>query len=1053
MLFVIEQSFTSCIHFSCRHLQNNGQLKLDVDLAKHLPSLKNIHLQGNELRSKPSQLFNSTQVANVFNITRLNFTKETKRVDIKCNFYRKPLRDCSSSTIQDCGKAVDIEKDIAKMSPFTETSCVYAKCERNGNEHAVTCVLHGVNNRTDWSIIGNNTGVKLALWTFGLLAVTSNLLVFITLLCNNEMRKSALCIFVMNLLTANIFIGGHIVIITILDTVTYGNVDQYGGGKWEGNWCVPLFVIKHFGLTLMILSLVLLTIERALVLVFNAPNHVDLCRAVGYVIECWLFASIATVVLWSKLKDWGYMCSTFASSLPFADISKGVKGTFTGICLVLIAFYIYVFIRMTLAEVTRRRTRKENAEHVIFARESKTTTRLFLLVLTTFLSWSIPYVILIVLVPASISAVTAMRTITIALAVNACIHPFVFSYDNEHLENLYSALACRKECLLTATPWYASPEMRRKSTAVELEAGTLPKKSSLESNSVVEVKSPLGSGTVTRAIPAVDTRTERSLSGDALTVACEVFRTDGAVIITPPKSKNEEEVVVLMHSTPSSPTTSAKEMKLHDETISESGTISSDTNATWLTSDAHSIVPLAAQSSCRFIDGHSTGQSTLSSVTSTTPLFKPRRNSRRKLKRSSLRKSLSPKSDIDTDDESSCVEKAQSRTYQIPLRGAASSKSSVTNGTESERTQRPLSPVEKLARVFSPKTRRERPKTLPPQDFTKVKVRDRGKSMLEGKEARSANPRTSALEPLPPIRLRSRRKSSERSGKKRNGVLVFKAGEDGLEIQEGDRATMQSSSDPQVASLENNNQSDCKTSDSKNSPSSPVEKDWDRLATFLVIKPIASKAKMKVNTKGRKKSKSEQTDTPPNKGKVRIFENPTADMISAGTSQAVEGELNMDDAPLSPTSKRLAKLEGGDTLTALPKGIKQKYRNSTSSTTSSTCTRNSKSSLEWDPCCAGDDYDIDNDFMPPPPPPPPKSFPVFPPSPCPSSGSSAHAHAGDGDEQVECVQVKLDPNNRYSLEWDPTGVQMRLSIITQNSEAESEQSEGSRDSNDIDMAV
>ena len=1014
----------------CRHLQNNEELRLQTaGLSKHFPSLKSIRLHQEE---QSTTTFNSTQKEQVFNITHFNLTTETKKVKIKCNFYQRPLSECSSLTMQECGQVLNIKEDISKMAPFAKTSCTYARCKTKEKVHAIKCLLYGISNTSESTIIGQNTGVKLSLWTFGLLAVTSNILVLITLLCNRETRRSALCVFVMNLLTANIFIGGYIVIITVLDTITYGNVDKYGDGDWQTIWCVPLFVIKHFGLTLMILSLVLLTVERALVLIFNSPTHVDICRALSYVIECWLFASIATVVMWSKLKDWGYMCSTFASSLPFTDISRGVKGTFTGICLVLVAFYIYIFIRMTLAEVSWRRTRKENTEHAIFSRETKTTTRLFLLVLTTFFSWAIPYVILLVLVPVSISVVTAMRTITIALAVNSCLHPFIFSYDNENLETLYSALACRRESTFSESPWNESPELRKKSTAIELEAGYIPRKS-LESNSVVEVKSPLGGGTITRALPVTEMRAERSLSAETVKSACEIFRTDGAVVITPPKTANEEEIVVLMHSSPSSPT-STKEIKLPDETVSECGTISSDTNATWLTSDTPSIVPSTTKSSCRFNDGHSTGHSTISSVASTTPLFKPRRNSRRKLNRSTLRKSLSPKSDIDTDDESSCVEKSQPASTPNPHEYSA----------DKESNERPLSPVEKLFKVLSPKVRRERPKTLPSHDFYKpVKGETRGKFIMERKEAEHRDCKS-----LQPVCARSKHRTN---GRKRSGVLLFKAGEDGLEIQEYERTSIKSHSDKAVASGENNNQSDCKVSDIKNLPEGGLGRDWDSLATFLVIKPVAAKSKMKVNTKGRTNLNADFSKTTQSRNKLRIYENPTAEQNTVATP--LDDQLKFVDVPLSPTSKKLAKLEGGDTLSALPVGIKQKYRNSTSSVTSSTCTRNSKSSLEWDPSCVDDGYDIDDELVPPlpHPVPPPMSLPILPPSPCPSTGSSAHTQV-ESDDQVDCVQVKLDPNNRYSLEWDPTGVQMRLSIITQASEADIELSEGNRDSYSVETS-
>ena len=984
--------FSNCLFyffFHRRNLKNNGQLRLDKDFFDSLPSLQKIGLDGNSLKNLPEGLLNRSHTVNV--------SIDRQQENVHCDFSKKPREQCMESNYLVCSEAMDIKEDIIKLSPYPKHSCVLASCENKQKKVKVICVASkSFANNTCWpGMIGDNTGVKLALWTFGLLAVASNLLVLITLLCNSEVRRAPLCIFVMNLLLGNILIGTHIVIVTVSDTVTYGDSSECHQERWEAKLCVPLFIIKYIGLMVIVPSLVLVTVERFLVLIVKSPRYIDTCRAVGYVFESWIFATIATVVLWTKAENWGYLCSTFASGQSFTDIDRGINLSLVAVCVVLICLHVFMICRTKLKDPV-----------VAVTVDYRNTVRMFLLVLSTLLTWAIPCMLLLFTVPRIISETVAMQTMAISLSLNACLHTFLYAFDNDHLENLYSALSCRKE--------EQKEDMvntgKRKEADKDLEMGPLPTKKSLESLSVVEVTSPQAKDTCMRVLPV----TELKQGVPQQRRGSELSKAEGAVIITnkSPTNSRHGGTIVLLHSAPSSPSTS-RGVRVHEEGVSECGTISSDTNVTWLSSECPSVSPSSPNALLKINDGNSTISSEISSITPSKSPSNPGSLQHPKRRPNSTDKEAK-RHRLSTGGTGTSFDQCDAE----EIKGEISK-----DENQNTKRDRRMSPVRDIiVRVLSPKLKK-RPKTLDgvPTNESKAEERPpykRTKSLLEGKEAEDLNGNhesRSPLRPLSPVRLRNK-KAKERSKEKRNGVLVFRAGSDGLEIHED------------ITSPTSSRAAMCVEQTDKDGPSFPKSAnkatDWERLATFLVIKPVAPKSKIKINDKDKKKARNSLPETAlKTPERVRIYENPAISLESEPAPPTSETRCT---SPQSPT-KRLAKLEEGDKLTDLPRGLKQKNRISTASTVS----RVSKSSLEWDPSCA---YEYgDEEVMPPPPPPPPQPIPDLPPTPQPSPGPERKADSAD---HVECVQVRLDPANRYSLEWDPTGVQMRLSVISQDSTAD-----------------
>lgn len=851
-------------------------------------------------------------------------------------------------------------------------------------------------------MIGDNTGVKLALWTFGLLAVTSNLLVLVTLICNSKVRRSPICIFIMNLLLGNVLLGAHIVIVTVSDTVTYGDSSECHLERWEAKLCVPLFIMKYIGLIVVVLSLALLTIERLLVVILKLPLLIDTCRAMGYMFESWIFAAIATVILWTKAGNWGYLCSTFSSSKQFADISKGINLSLVGICFMLICLHIFIVCRTKLHD-------NSLAEKVDY----RNAIRIFLLALSTFLSWAVPYTLFLFTVPQIFTETIATQTMAISLSLNACLHTFLYTFDNDHLENLYSALSCRREDQKEETYKTGKSEGLDK----DVEMGRFTAQKSLDSLSLRSgtVKAPQTSITSVKVPTSVELNQG---SMDTERRGSELSKSEGAVIITntSPTNSHHGEATVLLHSTPSSPTTSTRCTRAPDEGVSECGTISSDTNVTWLSSECPSVSPTSPNALLKLNDGNSTLSSVVSSIT---PSKSPSNVG-------SLQRTKRRSNSVEKDGKRQRFSKGGMGTSSNHYDGEVVKVEGNKDENQNTKRERRMSPVRDIiVRVLSPKNKK-RPKTLDcvPTTFDDSKEvvlppHKRAKSLLEGKDAANMHEsqcKSNPLRPLSPVRFRDK-KQQDSPKEKRNGVLVFRAGSDGLEIHE----------DPTSPTL-----SRPATCADHSAPKSPCKAtDWERLATFLVIKPVSPLSKIKVSDKDKKKGRHSLPETVI-KGpeRVRIFENPVINLESETNAPS---QRSRPTSPQSPT-RHLAKLEEGDRLAELPLGLKQRNRISTASTVS----RVSKTSLEWD---HSDSYEYgDDEVMPPPPPPPPQPIPDIPPTPQPSPGPERKVESAD---HVECVQVKLDPANRYSLEWDPTGVQMRLSVISQDSSADGSKSSSS----------
>lgn len=972
----------------CRNLKNNAQLTLAKDVFNNLPALKTVHLDSGNLENLPRSLLNRTHTVNV--------STDRRHEKVHCKFYKEPREQCLGSSHPMCTEAMDIKEDLIKHSPFPRHSCVLASCDNKLKKQKIICVAsESFRNNSCWpGMIGDNTGVKLALWTFGLLAVASNLLVLVTLLCNSQVRRSPLCIFVMNLLLGNILIGTHIVIVTVSDTVTYGDSSECHLEQWEAKLCAPLFIIKSMGLIIVVLSLVLVTIERFLVVIIKSTRLIDTCRAMGYIFESWIFATIATVVLWTKANNWGYLCSTFSSGKSFTDINKGINLALVGICLTLIFLHIFMICRTKLKD-----------RIIAVTVDYRNTVRMFLVVLSTCFAWAVPYTLFLFTVPGIITETAAMQTMAISLSLNACLHTFLYAFDNDHLENLYRALSCRKEDPKDD----AFKAEKGKQIETDIEMGQFPTKKSLESLSVVEAKAPLVKQASTQVLP----RTELKQGSEMQRRGSELSKAEGAVIITnkSPTNSQHEDAIVLLHSAPSLPMNSTRCPRAQDEGVSECGTLSSETNVTWLSSECPSVSPSSPNALLKINDGNSTLSSVVSSISPSKSSSNP----------GSLQRAKRRSNSVEKDGKRQRILKGAMGHSLDHCDGEQIKGNTDKDENQNTKREQRMSPVRDIiVRVLSPKVKK-RPKTLDCVPTTLDDTKDvvqppqkRTKSLVEGKDANDLQGKPgsrSPLRPLSPVRRRDK-KAKERSTEKRNGVLVFRAGSDGLEIHED--VTSPTSSTSTVSTKETQ----------KPGPSPPKAttkaRDWDRLATFLVIKPVAPKSKIKISDRDKKKGRQNLPESGL-KGpeRVRIFENPG---ISLESKQESSAETR-PTSPLSPT-----KLEEGDKLTELPIGLKQKNRVSTASTVS----RVSKTSLEWDPSCA---YEYgDEEVMPPPPPPPPQPMPDLPPTPQPSPGPHRKAESTD---QVECVQVRLDPANRYSLEWDPTGVQMRLSVISQDSTTDS----------------
>ncbi|KAK3718430.1 hypothetical protein QZH41_014434, partial [Actinostola sp. cb2023] len=478
----------------------------------------------------------------------------------------------------------------------------------------------------------------------------------------------------------------------------------------------------------------------------------------------------------------------------------------------------------------------------------------------------------------------------------------------------------------------------------------------------------------------------------------EISKTEGAVIIrnkSPTGSNYQEDYSIVVHSAPSSPA-SAKEPRTFIDEHSDCGTMSSDTNVTWISSECTS------HTHARLGDGNSTTSSRASSI----PLGKSAASPHIHRKRLSSVKSDSERSEDDEPRGEMSPPDQSIDILKIEVKKEEQSRSGKTEPGGVNKKHRSMSPVEIICKVLSPKARKKRPKTdegLSDSGSSSVGAQSRkkrSKSMLVGKEAKSAHVQEDVLDPLPPVMLREK-KPSMQPRTRRNGVLVVRSGEIQLDFKDEELTkelctSVQSPTDEKTAT------------------------DWDKLSKQLVMRPTRSS--LRQSTKDKKKAKLNRSlSAPVPASKVRIYENPVADFDNNNqTRDALSAE---NSVPTSPT-RTLAKLEEGDTVPELPKNIKSKFRNSTSSTSSSL--RLSTKSLEWDPSYSDETYS-DAEVLPPTPTAPPRETK---PNSSSTLSSSPRSSTGGTSELGEYYHVTMDPANgsRYSLDWDPTSVQMRLSL-------------------------
>ena len=194
----------------------------------------------------------------------------------------------------------------------------------------------------------------------------------------------------------------------------------------------------------------------------------------------------------------------------------------------------------------------------------------------------------------------------------------------------------------------------------------------------------------------------------------------------------------------------------------------------------------------------------------------------------------------------------------------------------------------------------------------------------------------------------------------------------------------------------------------------------DRLASFFILAPAKSSKQPRKSTLSPKKSKpvGVVSPIPAQKGSV-------AERLAK--SFAI-GRKSPSHEPASPA--RTITLEAGDILTELPVMRRQKLRNKPRDpmarvSAGSTCSNGSTTtrySMEWDPIGSVEGYD-EHEVLPPYP--PHKTRDGHPPSKVARPLSEVQPTA---DQPKVTERTSL-----YSLDWDPTSVQMRNSFVSRDS--------------------
>ena len=250
----------------------------------------------------------------------------------------------------------------------------------------------------------------------GSVSVLALLLNFIILakMCHCQ-GQSVSKIFGMSMLLFNVLLAEYGIALAIYLTQE--------DGTWSKSYCQAITAVKIFAMSSVIFALLCLTFQWSI----NPPddnyNTQDVrFKAIIYILEGVLLSGMICVLAWTKFDDWGYLCHIDVAKKSTDQIILGVE----------YCFHSFLFLLALRLPYKRIRRKQPTQSYIKMKEVVESEHPVFIMTLSTFLIWSVPFFVTIPKFGLTNSYLTPLVR-NFALVFGAVVLPLLFVIRNTRM--------------------------------------------------------------------------------------------------------------------------------------------------------------------------------------------------------------------------------------------------------------------------------------------------------------------------------------------------------------------------------------------------------------------------------------------------------------------------------------------------------------------------------------------------------------------------------------------------------------------------------------------
>ena len=315
--------------------QNGDQFKIEDKVFDDTPALVKVRLDGNP------------------GITSLHFLRTAKKLREILVDSKKGCLRCNYTLIskkQRCrtpGYCVDPQE-----SPFGSDDCACVQCVSAKSRMAPhNCSQDHLPLAP--RLMGDGSAVRIALWLISSLALVSNLALIVFRCYTHTLRRNPLTILIAGIALSNLFVTASVVLLLAADvTQSPEGAGALGQRHWFRSVCGPVYFLKHFGIYSLVVLLTLIVMKHYR----RCFASLTVRRLAINVCEAWVSSFLITMVAWTFVTKWHRMC-TASHETMFARVTYLISGCLViASCLYAVVLVVVIFQRRTFAEKLPTRT-------------------------------------------------------------------------------------------------------------------------------------------------------------------------------------------------------------------------------------------------------------------------------------------------------------------------------------------------------------------------------------------------------------------------------------------------------------------------------------------------------------------------------------------------------------------------------------------------------------------------------------------------------------------------------------------------------------------------